>query len=414
MERKNVIVHNKDNDYIFDEIVIKDETDIKKINGKYFCFKNISYRDLLNNGQIVKKGSECPLEYHKNCGKLDTLEQELCIKENEKCPLYDAGLGEQLDSQNYIYNENAKVYYNNDNYNKSDKKIIGRLILNDGQPCYNSTEKLWKQFSKEEGFKTHLQCEFEVFGNYEEKRYEERGSITYKRLYLDNLNSECQNLIIKDVNDKKIVHLYKREFFGINKECDQKYNLNENTYFNLHFSEKMEFYVLVIEGIIVTVFSSVYFIAQITKLIISIVSGFYEEDIISSKKSPKIECFFYCVYMVLLVGCNICHIVAYVRMTRNDLSTYNCSDPIINEIMRKGFEDILINIRYIKINLILDSCLFLGNLLALLMAPILEKFSAEDEPEDEKEDEEIDDNEEKSEEKKAEIPLSSSYPSSGN
>ena len=55
MERKNVIVHNKDNDYIFDEIVIKDETDLKKINGKYFCFKNISYKDLLNNGQIVKK-----------------------------------------------------------------------------------------------------------------------------------------------------------------------------------------------------------------------------------------------------------------------------------------------------------------------------------------------------------------------
>ena len=101
-------------------------------------------------------------------------------------------------------------------------------------------------------------------------------------------------------------------------------------------------------------------------------------------------------------------------MTRNDLSTYNCSDPIINEIMRKGFEDILINIRYIKINLILDSCLFLGNLLALLMAPILEKFSAEDEPEDEKEDEEIDDNEEKSEEKKAEIPLNTPYPSSDN
>ena len=81
------IVHNKDNDYIFDEIVIKDETDLKIINGKYFCFKNISYRDLLNNGQIIKKGLECPLEYHKNCGKLDTLEQELCIKEKEKCPL---------------------------------------------------------------------------------------------------------------------------------------------------------------------------------------------------------------------------------------------------------------------------------------------------------------------------------------
>ena len=38
-----------------DEITIYDETDIKKINGNYFCYKHISYRDLLNNGQKLKK-----------------------------------------------------------------------------------------------------------------------------------------------------------------------------------------------------------------------------------------------------------------------------------------------------------------------------------------------------------------------
>ena len=110
----------------------------------HFCYKYISYKDLLYNGQIIKKGAECPSQYPKNCGRLDTLEQELCIKNTEKCPLYDLGLGYKYDSSYYNYNRDSNVYYNNDNYNESNKKIIGRLILNEGQPCYNSTEKLWK------------------------------------------------------------------------------------------------------------------------------------------------------------------------------------------------------------------------------------------------------------------------------
>ena len=28
----------------------------------------------------------------------------------------------------------------------TDKKIIGKLILNDGQPCYRLDEKLWRHF----------------------------------------------------------------------------------------------------------------------------------------------------------------------------------------------------------------------------------------------------------------------------
>ena len=184
------IIHNYEDGYYYDETIIKDETDIKKINGTYFCYKNISYKDLLNNGQIIKKGSECPLEYHKNCGKLDTLEQELCIKDNEKCPLYDAGIGNKSNDENYIYNETFNFYYNNENYNKENKSIIGKLILNEGQPCYNSNEKLWRQFDFEEAGKTHLKCDIEVYGKYNDDRYENKGNISYKKLYEDNLDFE--------------------------------------------------------------------------------------------------------------------------------------------------------------------------------------------------------------------------------
>ena len=38
------------------KIVVVDETGLKKINGYYFCYKNISYLDLLYNGQIIKEG----------------------------------------------------------------------------------------------------------------------------------------------------------------------------------------------------------------------------------------------------------------------------------------------------------------------------------------------------------------------
>ena len=314
-----------------------DQTDIKAINGNYFCYKRISYRDLLYNGQIIKKGTKCPSEYPKNCGRIDTLEQELCIKEDEKCPLYDAGIGNQTDLDNYKYDEKAKVYYNNDNYNISNKKIIGRLILNDGQPCYNSTEKLWRSFSKKEGFQNHLKCEFEVFGKYEEERYEERGKITYERLYIDNLNPECRREVMNNIIGDELVHLYKREFFGIDKKCDEKYYMGSDTYDSLHNSERMEYYLLCVVGIFGAIFSFLY---SIVVLII------HEKSDISPKKQKK-KCIFFSAFMTILGICTICHTVAYIRVTKNDLTGYNCSDPIINEIMRKGFEDITTNIYYI-------------------------------------------------------------------
>ena len=56
-------------------------------------------------------------------------------------------------------------------------------------------------------------------------RYEEIGQITYYRLYIDNLNFESQDLLLDNVGDEKVT-LYKREFLGIDKKCDEKLNIS--------------------------------------------------------------------------------------------------------------------------------------------------------------------------------------------
>ena len=398
------------------KLVIVDQTDIRKINGNYFCYKHFSYKDLLYNGQIIKKGDECPSQYPKNCGRLDTLEQELCIKNTDKCPLYDLGFGEQTDSDNYIYDKDANVYYNKENYNKPNKTIIGRLILNEGQPCYNSSEKLWSKFNSEEGFSTHLKCEFEVFGKYNDDRFEKRGNISYERIYKDNLNKQCQDLLLNKLTGNEKVYLYKREFFGIDKECDKKYNLNENTYNIIHHCEQSEYYLLLVEGIFTVCFSSIYFLIETMRFC----RKGYEND--KDFIPEKVHCTLYSIYMGLLFSCFICHIVFYYRLTKNDLTGYNCSDVITNEILRIGFEGSNRNIYFIKVNYYLELVLVLGNVIMVLIISIWEgienclllKNLNSNEESKEKEENEEPDNNENSETNTAQIPLNKDYPSPNN
>ena len=349
-----------------EEIVIVDQTDIKKIYGKNFCYKEILYKDLLNNGQIIKKGEDCPSEYKKNCGRIDTLEQELCIKENEKCPLYDIGIGSVPDSDNYHISDDSKIYYNKENYNNPNKTIIGRLILSDGQPCLNASEKLWKSFSSKESFETNLKCDLEIFGEYVDNRYEQRGNISYEQLYEDNLNLECQNIVLRNVSHTEEVTLYKREFFGIDKECDEKYNLNNNTYNILHNSEEVEYYLLIVGGI---AFGCLIATALMP---VSIVFLCIKDDIYELCH-PIVHCITYLAYIGILLSCFICHTVFFARVVNNDLTGYNCSDTITNEVIRKGFEDSTNNFYYIKINYYLELVCLVINVLAVFIAYYLDK-----------------------------------------
>ena len=75
-----------------------------------------------------KKGETYTQKYQKKCGMIDTLEQELCIKNEDNCPLYDVGIGQKTDITNYISKSitEGNVYYNEEDYNDPNKRIIGK------------------------------------------------------------------------------------------------------------------------------------------------------------------------------------------------------------------------------------------------------------------------------------------------
>ena len=52
------------------------------------------------------------------------------------------------------------------------KKIIGKLLLSDGKPCYSLNERLWRKFSSKEAMeKSYDKCELEIFNNLNDDRY---------------------------------------------------------------------------------------------------------------------------------------------------------------------------------------------------------------------------------------------------
>ena len=331
-----------------------DKTNIDKINGNLFCYKEISYKTLLYNGQILKKEENCEGKYYIDCGTIDTLNQHLCISSTEECPLYDVGIGEKI-SSDYKYNSQANIYYNNNNYNEPEKKIIGKLILNHGEPCYKLNEKLWKKFDSDEAGTEHLKCELEIFGKFTDDRYENKGSITYKKIYEDNLSTTNQELVFDDIKDE-YVSLYSREFLGIDKECDEKNNVNKNDYEKLKKNQKMERICLLVEAILL-----ISFLLPIPYALFCGKSGFEPYSII-----VIILCF------LLFFVCIICQSVFLGRIIANDLS-YDCSDEITNEVLRKENVNTKKSIKYTIANLGLDVFFILFNILPILICKVVKK-----------------------------------------
>ena len=338
-------------------------TNITRINSQYFIYKYISYIDLLNNGQIIKKGTECPKEYNKNCGRIDTLNQELCIKENEKCPLYDVGIGLPPENFSYIYNKYSNIYYNKDNYSYANKVIIGKLILNDGQPCYQPNEKLWRAFSPLEVEQTHLKCKnIQIFEKYNDYRYIEKGKITYKKLYEDNYINYIVPNITNNISNKDTVHLYKREFYGIDKKCNEKLKLTDS--FNIFSKiQKIDSIIQVLEGIIFGIGS---FLLMILEL------AYNKKD---HREDYQIKYFIlFIIYIIVISGCFSFHFIAFINILKNDYSYYNCSDSLTNEIIKIGNKNNNKLIIYNVIGTFPDGIIIAGNLIVLVHAIIRDKI----------------------------------------
>ena len=282
------------------------------------------------------------------------------IKENEDCPVNDVGIGTEISNKGGIY-----YSYNENEPNTNDKKIIGKVLLNDGQPCYRLNEKLWQKFVSEEAGDEHLKCELEIFGKLTDERFKPQGHITYDQLYRDNLGSNYDDLFsnVKYKLSNNKVSLYVREFLGIDRECDEENKISKEDYEILSKSQKLEKIFSLVESLIFLVFVSILFISIIIKFF-------------KTKKLGSLKSF---LYIFLLIGIIIififiiCHSVFLGRIMHNDLS-YKCSDEITNELLRKENENTKKSILYTTINLGLNIFTFLVNILTMVIVYLFEKY----------------------------------------
>ena len=203
---------------------------IWRIYGKYMDYKKyLTYEQLLNNGNIIKKDLECK-EGFKNCGIIDTLNQQLCLPKNISCPLNDIEIINQYETlklEEYydkgyeiIFGKNDKAFAYT---NQSDNPVIGRILLNGDKACANSYEISWESLDDDENNSTK-ECKHEYKGNYYDETYSEFGKISYHELYSDNF---VDFGFIRNFYKTRYFYLFKNKFIGIDLKCLKDSNIHD-------------------------------------------------------------------------------------------------------------------------------------------------------------------------------------------
>ena len=326
----------------------KDATNIEKLKNNYFCYKPMTYKELLYNGQIKKEGETPSGEYTNDWGIIDTLGQHLYIKNDENCPLYEV----KIDGDSIVKNNNEDT----------EKKIIGKLILNDGQPCYKSNEKLWKKFLEDEWADEHLECDVEIFGKKTDSRYINWGSVTYDEIYLQNLDSKYYQKLKDKVSNNKVA-LYSREFLGIDKKCDEESSITTEKINKLSYNQGRIKFLYLIEAIFNLFFSLGVFIVFMIWVCCSKKKEKYMEYVANNILLGE---------LIVILGCLIAEAVYLSRIIKNDTS-YQCSDDITNELFKKENDNTGKSILYSWINLGLDIFIIVGNAIAITIGILTDK-----------------------------------------
>ena len=211
-------------------------------------------------------------------------------------------------------------------------------MLSQGQPWYTLNEKLWTKFNNIEEMEGCLECELNIFDKINEDKFKYKGDISYKKLYEDNLSKEDQNMMLQYIRGYENVSLYTREFIGIDKLCDKKFNLNKDDHEIIIKNQSKERNCFIAEFI---------FISMVLSLYAKIMNSEIFKDF---DKSEHFFSIYLSIIMLVLLPFFIFKGVFLLRIIQHNLS-YNCSDIISNEVFRKENENTKKSILFISINL---------------------------------------------------------------
>ena len=227
----------------------KDEQKLNFWNKGKFCSKSYEqsesefkgYLFFLNNS--VLEGENCKAGY-KNCGKLDDMNNYLCISNEEECPINDIiESNERLPDleQNYSYtniSDNKYFYYTN----SSDKPIISKLKVTEGKLCIDRTYYYteYPQYILDNNF-AYYSCKTKIEGERYEKDFQILDTRKKRDFYLDSnidmasiyseKNSPYFNFPLYSLEAN--MSLYAKRYIGYNKECLKKngaFDLNNSPF----------------------------------------------------------------------------------------------------------------------------------------------------------------------------------------
>lgn len=235
------------------------EIDYQIINSNYLCVKKsaLSYRDLIlkHSEQIVAKDKDCPKNFNKFCGIIDTLNRKFCVKTEETCPINKKMISEQLSLN--VHEKDLFIFEKDSNENDEgeNSQILSLFKLSQKLPCINPLEKYWDYHYPLE--KENQKCTTEIKNIVFDDRFEMLSNFTVNKyvLYYDNsiigkllyINELELNEIKKDE-----VYLYGRNFLGFTKQNIEHYNydnlISKQNYSNKN--NKIMIYILLGAGAI--------------------------------------------------------------------------------------------------------------------------------------------------------------------
>ncbi len=225
------------------------------LNGK-FCSKyyNLNseikgYLYFLNSS--VLKDEECQNGY-KKCGKLDDMNNYLCVPQDEECPINDIIVSsrerDDLKDYNFTVIEDNYYYYTN----KADKPIITKLKVTEGKLCKDRTfiYTEYPQYILDYNFE-YYGCRHKIENELYEKNFDILDTKTKEEFYsysgikmADYFKKSIFEYPFFSLNAK--MNLYPQRYIGYDKQClknNGAFNA-ENSIFNEEKISEMDNYIL--------------------------------------------------------------------------------------------------------------------------------------------------------------------------
>jgi len=355
-----------------------DKVKYKYWDGAELCAKRINstYFDL------VKEKINCPIHY-KSCGIIDNLGNQLCVKNEEKCPLNYIKLEDKSktelpplsnipDSIIILETQNKYLYYSNEMTNA---KIVNEVIISDLTPCTNPKFKNNYPNSTYDLdlFYKHSHC-----GNFSDNspitetkysllnsNYEQIDELFYLLLLKDNNIIQNFNNLPNGKNFTEIsaVHptnLYFQNYVSINSFCIdnlEKIGVKKDDLLNSFLSIKI--YLSQIDEIFFVIFVCFFTLFFFDFLLLIRHYVYYWFPVFSYISSWKIKIIYSSSFLILLITHMVCFyymlmldsILDYIREIRFLLPSYNssnikCLDDLSNEILN-NFYNSLVDIKVI-------------------------------------------------------------------